>query len=168
MTSPGEAMKICRGCQEQKPAHDFYRHRKMADGRLNHCRECVRKRVREHRLKNVEAVRAYDRRRSLREERRADSRVRSRSRTRRPPVPTAKYRLHRWAHSATWNAIRAGQLVAPERCEVCGAAEKLEAHHEDYRRPLEVRWLCAGCHGNRHREINDLLRSGADLSEQGF
>jgi excinuclease UvrABC ATPase subunit len=58
--------------------------------------------------------------------------------------------------------------VAPGRCETCGGADKLEAHHEDYRRPLEVTWLCTRCHGNRHREINELIRSGADLSGRGF
>ena len=126
MTSPGDAMKTCRGCQLLKPAHDFYRHRMMSDGRLNHCKECVKSRVREHRLDNVESARAYDRWRSLREDRRADGRMRSRSRVRKPPVPTAKYRLQRRAHSSTWNAIRAGRLAVPTRCEACGAVEKLE------------------------------------------
>jgi len=38
------------------------------------------------------------------------------------------------------NAIRLGKV---ERgcCEVCGSAE-VEAHHDDYTKPLEVRWLC--------------------------
>ena len=27
-------------------------------------------------------------------------------------------------------------------CEVCGAMEKIEAHHEDYSKPFVVRWLC--------------------------
>ena len=27
----------------------------------------------------------------------------------------------------------------------------LHGHHEDYSQPLEVVWLCAPCHGLRHR-----------------
>lgn len=34
-------------------------------------------------------------------------------------------------------------------CERCGC-EKVEAHHEDYDKPLEVRWLCK----KHHREIH--------------
>lgn len=35
-------------------------------------------------------------------------------------------------------------------CENCGRARtnshSIVAHHDDYARPLEVRWLCASCH----------------------
>jgi hypothetical protein len=49
-------------------------------------------------------------------------------------------------------AIARGELV-PEPCEVCGD-EPTEAHHDDYAKPLEVRWLCGPHHDERHREIN--------------
>jgi hypothetical protein len=42
------------------------------------------------------------------------------------------------AHWAVNNAIRSGRLIA-EDC-FCGA--KGEAHHEDYEKPLDVKWLC--------------------------
>lgn len=45
---------------------------------------------------------------------------------------------------------RRGKLV-PQPCERCGA-EKAEKHHEDYSKPLEVRWLCRDCHLQEHRE----------------
>jgi hypothetical protein len=32
-------------------------------------------------------------------------------------------------------------LLEPEPCIVCGAPE-VEMHHADYRRPLDVKWLC--------------------------
>lgn len=39
------------------------------------------------------------------------------------------------------------KLRAPTKCEACGATGRIEAHHEDYDRPLDVRWLCTRCHG---------------------
>lgn len=45
-------------------------------------------------------------------------------------------------------AIRTGKLV-PQPCEVCGAT-KVDAHHDDYSRPLDVRWLCRGHHRRLH------------------
>src|SRR5580765_3386225 len=51
-----------------------------------------------------------------------------------------------------FGAIRNGTLVR-QPCSQC-AAVKAEAHHEDYNKPLDVVWLCAGCHRRRHSEIN--------------
>ena len=53
-----------------------------------------------------------------------------------------------WAHVATHSAIRRG-LLKPAPCEVCGA-EKAEAHHPDYDRPLHVQWLCRAHHRAVH------------------
>jgi ribosomal protein S27AE len=36
-------------------------------------------------------------------------------------------------------------------CERCGGAPT-EAHHDDYTRPLDVRWLCRRCHHDVHFE----------------
>jgi len=38
-----------------------------------------------------------------------------------------------------------GKLI-PEPCQVCGATEKIEMHHEDYAKPLDVQWMCRPCH----------------------
>lgn len=50
------------------------------------------------------------------------------------------------------NAIRRGTLIKGDNCEICGATNP-EAHHDDYAKPLEVRWLCKDCHCKLHREI---------------
>ena len=48
-----------------------------------------------------------------------------------------------WAFN---NALRAGKLVAPFSCAKCGSVDRLDGHHPDYSKPLEVVWLCRPCH----------------------
>lgn len=54
----------------------------------------------------------------------------------------------RLAHDAVFRAIRRGDLVR-QNCEKCGKSNT-HAHHEDYSRPLDVRWLCPECHAEIH------------------
>lgn len=46
------------------------------------------------------------------------------------------------------NALRDKNLFK-KPCEVCGEI-KVEAHHEDYLKPLQVRWLCKQHHVEAH------------------
>lgn len=46
-------------------------------------------------------------------------------------------------------AVSKGILVRMP-CEVCGNI-KTDAHHDDYNKPLDVRWLCRSCHAIWHR-----------------
>lgn len=46
-------------------------------------------------------------------------------------------------------AVARGDLV-PEPCP-CGSAAKTQGHHDDYSKPLEVRWLCPAHHMEQHR-----------------
>lgn len=52
---------------------------------------------------------------------------------------------------AVGNAILRGDLVR-QPCETRACGRKADAHHEDYSKPLEVRWLCRGCHMRTHKE----------------
>lgn len=57
------------------------------------------------------------------------------------------------ARSKVLTAIRSGNLVK-QPCQVCGEME-VEAHHEDYSKPLDVWWLCKPHHAARHRELDN-------------
>jgi hypothetical protein len=60
----------------------------------------------------------------------------------------AKDRAHRLVEFYVRRLRRAG-LPKPS-CAQCGAAERTQAHHHDYDRPLDVTWLCPTCHISGH------------------
>lgn len=134
--------KQCFKCGETKPLSDFYRHRMMADGHLNKCKDCTKKDVRSHRIDNQERVRAYDRSRA-KEPHAVARRAAYAERYRRD------HRERRAAHTQVGNAVRDGRL-AKSPCVFCGATDNLEAHHHDYSKPLDVTWLCHPCHRRFH------------------
>ena len=47
--------------------------------------------------------------------------------------------------------VREGRVVRMP-CEVCGNA-KTQAHHADYGKPLDVRWLCQKHHNDLHKGV---------------
>ena len=53
-----------------------------------------------------------------------------------------------YARQCLNNALRGGIITKPNKCEKCNQDKKLTAHHDDYMKPLEVKWLCYECHGN--------------------
>jgi hypothetical protein len=134
-------MKQCIRCGNHKPAVEFYEHPRMADGRLNKCKVCCRADALLNRRSRLEHYRQYDRERfsTLRRQETVHSHQK-----RHRSVNPEKYR----ARTAVGNAIRAGSLVRGP-CEVCGNAAS-EAHHDDYSRPLDVRWLCRPHHLEHH------------------
>lgn len=59
-----------------------------------------------------------------------------------------------YAHGAVAQAIKMGRLKPAEFCE-CGA-QPTEAHHENYSKPLLVKWLCRNCHKALHHKTHCL------------
>lgn len=57
------------------------------------------------------------------------------------------------AHRVLFKAVKNG-FIKRLPCEVCG--EKAEAHHDDYSKPLEVRWLCVMHHAQHHVAIREM------------
>jgi ribosomal protein S27AE len=121
---------------------EFYVHPQMGDGRLNKCKACTRHDVSANYRANIDHYIGYERARSQQPERRTAMRD---YRGRRPS-------LKRSATTATSNAIRDGRLV-PQPCEKCGS-ENVEAHHDDYSKPLDVRWLCRKHHLEHHGKVS--------------
>ena len=49
------------------------------------------------------------------------------------------------------------QMTRKTNCEACGSQKKLLAHHDDYSKPDQVRWLCHKCHHAIHKEAVNVL-----------
>lgn len=57
------------------------------------------------------------------------------------------------ARGNVYSAIKRGELERPKKCERCGlGSNRIEAHHEDYEKQLEVMWLCKQCHVLMHKK----------------
>jgi hypothetical protein len=134
--------KCCFKCGDTKPLDEFYAHPQMGDGHLNKCKDCAKKDIRQHRIKNPEKVREYDRQR-------ARLPHRFEERMRRHAEYAEANPEKRAAHWALGRAVRDGK-VQKLPCAFCGEAENLEAHHHDYSKPLDVTWLCRPCHRRFH------------------
>lgn len=65
-----------------------------------------------------------------------------------------KYPERRRAHVKLQQAVRLGVLKKPNCCVVDSSdcSDRLEAHHEDYSKPLQVIWLCSVHHNWVHNQ----------------
>lgn len=70
-----------------------------------------------------------------------------------------KYRIkNRHKHNArvlVYKYIKRGKIKRPTLCEKCKKENRLEGHHSDYSKPLEVNWWCKQCHSDHHRIENE-------------
>ena len=51
------------------------------------------------------------------------------------------------------SAFKTGRIQKPLFCEVCGKKGKLERHHPNYNKPLEVIWVDRACHSKLHSSL---------------
>jgi hypothetical protein len=144
VTTSVKTRKRCFKCNQEQPVEEFYRHPQMGDGRLNKCRTCTKSDVSQNYRRNREHYASYEQQRFKLPERKRDVRRYAQKRAELRPERTRAAYL-------TSNAIRDGRLVR-QPCEVCGS-EAVEAHHDDYSKPLAVRWLCRKHHLEHHGKV---------------
>lgn len=147
--TPFVPRKECNKCHERKALGEFYKQKRGSrDGLMHACKECFKARVRE----NYQAAGGrpdYEKKREKRPARKAakvgyqdDYRAKN----------PEKYR----ARNAVSNALRDGRLFR-QPCKVCGTTVRVQAHHHDYSKPLDVEWLCFQHH--REDEHGQTLRT---------
>jgi hypothetical protein len=147
------APKRCRSCGVVRKLDAFAKHHLAHDGHRRDCRSCVATgKVKSRSTTPAESAR----RKELAAK--PEQRVRNRLTVERwsEANPEAKLARRKLA-----KAIREGKIVPAKVCQISGCSNpKVEAHHHDYARPLEVLWLCRGCHSRRHHGARLTLRKG--------
>lgn len=150
-------MKTCNKCGVPKELSEFYAAPKGAQGVMATCKAC--KITQNADYKRTPAGKATVARYAKSEKgiavrARATSRYLSTDKGR---AMSARYLAKRkaeepekfLARTAVMHALQSGALSRGV-CEECSAS-KVEAHHDDYSKPLQVRWLCAKHHKAFHR-----------------
>lgn len=126
--------KECKKCGWVLGKLSFNRDSSSKDGLRSECRECKRK----YRLENREKIRQYSReyyQQHKKEAKEYNRRYRKNNREKKTAHDRVKY------------ALRTGK-IKKQPC-ACGC-EEVEAHHENYSHPLEIKWICVPCHNKLH------------------
>lgn len=117
--------KSCARCQTFKPFSEFSRRRKAYQP---YCKPCASQNVRDWMERGENRQRLYQNVQA--------------SRARYPERSAARKTLNA--------AVAAGRIVAGP-CEVgTDCVGQIQAHHDDYSKPLDVRWLCKRHHEEHH------------------
>lgn len=62
----------------------------------------------------------------------------------------AVYIFKKKARRKLYYAIESGKIIKPEYCDECHKRKIIEAHHLNYKEPLNVKWTCRECHEKEH------------------
>lgn len=115
--------RICRTCKE--PSEHLMNHTKGKNGKQYFiCRKC-----------NTDIIKKYRQTENGKEHvKKAVAKS------------TQKFMYKHLARMKVRDAVKYGRLIKPKRCSHCEKIKKVEGHHEDYSKPLEVIWVCRQCH----------------------
>lgn len=132
--------KACIDCNQEKPRTEFYRSKGTIDGYQKRCKPCQKEYQQEIFRKNLKAKKRMQR--------------------------TNPRNKKTKAKELVEQAVYAGVLIKPEKCEECGLEGLIQGHHDDYDMPLEVRWLCRQCHVDWHQINGEGLNATDDPNER--
>lgn len=136
-------MKVCTKCKEIKPISLFSADKYKRDGKSSNCKACrsahekmcqrpPERKITKKKWTQTPAGKASSRR-SIQRYHDADPRRKN-------------------AVAAVYRAVRDGKLLK-RPCRVCGTDKRVEGHHPDYDKVLDVIWLCAPHHRQLHIEL---------------
>jgi hypothetical protein len=139
-------MKTCLTCGLKKEPSEFYKHPKTKDRLCSSCKSCNSAYSKKRNLSPSPEKISYDRKRW--EIRKNSEKYRLQKKIR-----EAEYRARSKpkikCRTIVIQALKIG-LIRKLPCEICGSSENIQAHHDDYSKPLQIRWFCAFHHRQLH------------------
>lgn len=143
----------CTQCKSFLPISDFYKDKRVAIGIKSECKNCHIKTLKKTQdpinLQNLKRkwmrTSNYSKRPHVIKKRRKMSKIYNNT-----PKAIARRILN--------HAVRSGKLIKPSNCSFCKMSDfKINGHHYDYSKPLDIIWLCSQCHGELERNIKPLF-----------
>lgn len=152
----------CKKCSQEKPVAQFAKDKRKPMGVTKVCVDCSREYKREW-ARGSESHKAKKREYRI-AHRGMHATASKRYRAKNPEKVylsmkgwQSRNTEKRTAHITVGNAVRDGKLKKGH-CEICGC-EETEAHHDDYSKPLQVRWLCHRHHISCEHVKNPIKRN---------
>jgi hypothetical protein len=144
--------KVCKVCQfDLKADTEFYKNDST-------CKFCRKAKVRKNRADKIEYYKEYDKSRANNEHRVAARKSYAKTSEGLEAGNKAKHKWSEkntkkvWVTRAVNNSIRDGKLSKSSHCQNCDKSDcRIEGHHDDYDRPLDVSWFCSACHRGWHK-----------------
>ena len=143
-------MRKCSRCKKEKNIQEFHKNKRQPQGYEYYCKECSRI-FKLNVLSNGGNKKKY-----LELMRKANKKSywKDIEESRRKKRNFYRKREMEYKANALLNVyIKRGKVIKKDICEDCYNKKAIDGHHEDYKKPLEVIWLCEKCHGRRHRKI---------------
>jgi len=134
-------MKLCNSCETKKSRSEFGVRKASNDGLTAKCKMCQR---------------VYDKARNGHDHRKLAREIYAQTEEGRLSSNKAKAEYRKRnpnkakAHAKVSYEVRIGRLCRMP-CEKC-KKESAHAHHDDYDRPLNIRWLCDYHHNKWHKQ----------------
>lgn len=170
-----EKTRKCKVCGQELPITEFYKHAGYPDTK---CKKCAIKYTKEYNKQHREEKREYRKKyyqknkehliqknkewvKNNRDAHRENCRRSNKKHYEERLDYNTKYRKNNpdkyYAHGKISSAIQQGKIIKPNQCEICGAEGRVEAHHNDYSKPMEIIWCCKKCHYklDEQRRLNE-------------
>lgn len=149
--------RICtaRDCRKVKPLSEFPKS-KTTLGVGNRCKECDKEFSKQQYYKRREKILVnkneyyYENYKKIRARQNARSKIMWK-------IDYEKNRGKVKAREKLNYYVDKGYILRPKKCMKCKKSGKIEAHHKDYSKPLEVDWLCKQCHEKVHYKFYSLI-----------
>ena len=155
---PTDAELVCIRCLQRKPMSEYYKDKRMDNGHRSDCKSCCK----QYRATNQVRINTNDRKRRLKDRDKVNAQARSyqhanyekkaaakkKSIAKHPEKEAARLKLRQ--------AVRRGNITKPTQCQHCNHHSpewRIDGHHEDYSKPLDVMWLCVPCHRQQHKKV---------------
>lgn len=152
-------VKVCSKCGIEKEVSEFYKDKKGKDGLRAYCKNCKLAQNKEFTNTEDGALWYKNYLKSYRKTEKCKNSIKKYNDNRKA---NETEQLKNKARKKLTAAIKSGELIKPDRCQICSSMENIEAHHHSYEEgfELDVIFICRDrCHKIIHKTIRDLEES---------